>query len=208
MAVVVPGTGDTPVIEDGLYEVTCIDTEELMMVDKFSGGKERAKIKLHLQVHGTDDGEGEEVIIDPLLNLKWSSGGDWPASTLYLYAVALCGPQDGDVAFDTDNLKGKTATALTRTETAGAWPKVKEIMPLKKGVKNAPTQHVSNGKPLAEAGIDALTEAQALAAWFDAVKAHGYTPKEIGDHSVAKYQRQVSQLTASERDALALELQP
>ena len=34
MAVVVPGTGDTPVIEDGLYEVTCIDTEELSMVDR------------------------------------------------------------------------------------------------------------------------------------------------------------------------------
>ncbi len=132
MAVVEPGTGDVPVIEDNIYDVTCIDTEELEMVDKYSDGQKRKKIKVHLQVHGTDDGEGHEIVLDPLLNLKWSSGGNYPASTLYMYAVALCGPQDGDVAFDTDNLKGKKARALIRTEEPGTWPKVKEIMPVGK----------------------------------------------------------------------------
>lgn len=137
MAYVAPGTGEAPVIEDGLYEVTCVGLEELEMADEYSNGEPRAKLKVKLQVHGTDDGDGKEVILDPLMNLKWSAGGKYPASTLFTYATAFCGPQNGDIGFDTDTLKGKKAQALIQTEP-GKWPKVTQIVALKKGKAAAP----------------------------------------------------------------------
>jgi hypothetical protein len=133
MAVVEPGSGDVPVIEDDTYDLTCIDVEEVTQADKYAGGAMRKKLKVYVKVHGTDDGEGNEIVLDPLVNLKWSSGGDYPASTLYLIAVALCGPQDGEVPFDTDNLKGKRGRGVIMTDAPGTWPKIKTWLAVKKG---------------------------------------------------------------------------
>lgn len=139
MAIVQPGTGEAPVIEDGLYEVTCIDLEELEMADEYSNGELRPKVKVRLQVHGTDDGDGNDVVLDPLMNLKWSAGGKYPASTLFTYATAFCGPQDGNFPFDTDDLMDKKAQALIQTEP-GKWPKVTQIVALKKNGAKAPAK--------------------------------------------------------------------
>lgn len=139
MAIAEPSTGDAPEIEDGLYDMTCTDVSDPFEEMDFNGKKKIKKVRIFLQVHGTDDGEGNEVTLDPKVNLKWSAGGDYPPSTLFLFATALCGPQDPDVGFDTDNLKNKSCQGMIKTET-GKWPRIepKSLLPLKKnGAKAA-----------------------------------------------------------------------
>lgn len=151
MAIVEPGSGDVPVIEDDLYDVTVVGLEEYEQADQYSNGKVVKKLKVHMRVHGTDDGEGNEIVLDPIVNLSWFDGGDngANASNLYKFAVALCGPQDGDIPFDTENLKGKTARATIKTAAPGQWPKVKDLMPLKRGngIKATPVKADTSKSP-------------------------------------------------------------
>lgn len=150
MPVVEPSVGDVPIIEDDLYDFTILGTEVTEKADKFSGGKKVKKLRVSMQMHGTDDGEGNELVLDPLINLKWSAGGDYPASTLYLLATAVCGPQDPDIPFNTDTLDGKKGRASVKTDKPGeTWPRVKEFMaPKKNGARTttvapAPTTNTS-----------------------------------------------------------------
>ena len=198
MAIAEPSTGDAPEIEDGLYDITCVDVSEPFEELDFNGKKMISKVRIFFQVHGTDDGEGNEYVLDPKVNLKWSPGGTYPASTLFLYATALCGPQDGDIPFDTDNLKGKSARATIKTE-AGKWPRISDLMAPKKG-KAAPvddTPFDTDDKPPLK---DALAEAAALAAIVDEAKAIGFSMKEITDVATSTFGKPPKDLTADERE--------
>ena len=210
MAIAEPSTGDAPEIEDGLYEVTCVDVSDPFEELDFNGKKQIKKVRIFLQVHGTDDGEGNEIILDPKVNLKWAPGGNYPPSTLFTFATAMCGPQDPDIPFNTDNLLQKSARATIKTEP-GKWPKVSDMMPLKKNGARAPAPSPTvddapfdtDDKPTL---TDSLAEGVALSEWFESVKAIGYTPKEILDHAQGKYGKAPKDLTQAERDELSQEL--
>lgn len=163
MAIAEPSTGDAPEIEDGMYDLTCTDVSDPFEEMDFNGKKKIKKVRIFIQVHGTDDGEGEEVVLDPKVNLKWSPGGDYPPSTLFLYATALCGPQDGDIAFDTDNLKGKSCQGMIKTET-GKWPRIepKSLLPIK---KNGGTQAKATSASKSPALVNFMGETDWPAFW-------------------------------------------
>lgn len=200
MAIAEPSTGDAPEIEDGLYELTCVNVSDPFEEKDFAGTKMIKKVRIFMQVHGTDDGEGNEVVLDPKVNLKWSPGGDYPASTLYLYATALCGPQDPDIAFDTDNLKRKSAKGMIKTE-AGKWPRIepKSLLPIKKGKATASAIEdvpFDTEPPLR----DALADAAALATIVDEAKKIGFSMKEITDVCQSEFNKPMKELTAEERE--------
>jgi hypothetical protein len=209
MAIAEPSTGDAPEIEDGLYEVTCTGVSDPFEEMDFNGKKKIKKVRIFLQVHGTDDGEGNEEMLDPKVNLKWSPGGNYPPSTLYVFATAFCGPQDGDVAFDTDNLINKRARATIKTEP-GKWPKVTDMMALKKNGQSAPTAAQEARQPTNVDDVpfdtgEPSTGASTINAWLDSMKAVGFNTKEIIDLCKSRFEKLPRDLSDLERDLLQKE---
>jgi hypothetical protein len=208
MAIAEPSTGDAPEIEDGMYNLTCTDVSDPFEEMDFNGQKKIKKVRIFIQVHGTDDGEGGEVTLDPKVNLKWSSGGDYPPSTLYLYATALCGPQDGDIPFDTDNLKGKSCQGMIKTE-AGKWPRIepKSLLPLKKGkgIDFSKLPIASNAAKVESDDVPFETDASPLNAWLDAMKGVGFSTKEIIDLCKSRFEKMPKDLSDLERGLLSTE---
>lgn len=206
MAIAEPSTGDAPEIEDGMYDLTCTDVSDPFEEMDFNGKKKIKKVRIFIQVHGTDDGEGEEITLDPKVNLKWSPGGDYPPSTLFLYASAFCGPQDGDVPFDTDNLKGKSCQGMIKTET-GKWPRIepKSLLPAKK----------NGAKHVADKGFETQldpdddvpyeTEASPLNDWLTAMRGVGFSTKEIIDLCKSRFEKLPRELSDLQRDLLGKE---
>ena len=198
MPTIEPSGSAAPEIEDGLYTATWLDAEE-KYVEADAFGKNH-KLEIHLEV---DLGNGETERLDPLVNWAWSE-----RATLYKFALGFGGVVDLTSAFDTDQMKGKQAQVLIKTDTEkSAWPKVVDVIAIKKGKSPAPTvddvPFDTDDKPTL---TDALAEGVALSEWFESVKAIGYTPKEILDHAQGKYGKAPKDLTPAERDELSQEL--
>ncbi len=222
MAIVQPGSGDIPEVEPGLYTFKIIKTKQDIRQDDTFGNAGEPVLEIHCELADIVDEEGEPIILRPIVNLKYSQGGKYQPSTLYLFAKAAgVAPREGQ-PFDTDLLEGRVLQGMVRQEE-GKWPKIepKSLMPVKAGkmgAHNAPTGHQDG----ADAPFDIidrfaradgltreqeLTEAAALAAWFENVRSIGYTPKEINDHAAAAYDgRLAKDLTAIERGELAKSL--
>lgn len=209
MTIVEEGSGEAPVIEDNMYTLTVVSAVTGIREgpDKFNPEVVDAPIvHINTALEGTADDEGNPIILRSTMNLKFSRGGTYQPSTLFLFAQAFGVVPEVGTPFDTDWLKGKKARGMVRTGTEGKWPKVipESLIPMPKasGVK-APTSPVEGAEPPLS---DALAEAAALANWFEEIKSIGYSTKEILDRATGKYGKTPKDMTAAERDALAKEL--
>ena len=222
MALVEEGSGEAPIIEDNMYTLTVVSAVVGIREgpDKFNPEVVDAPIvHINTALEGTEDDEGNPIVLRSTMNLKFSRGGTYQPSTLFLFAQAFGVVPDVGTPFDTDWLKGKKARGMVRTETEGKWPKVipESLIPMPKGNgRNAPSAVQEARQPsnvddvpfdTVPALADQLAEAAALANWFEEVKGIGYTTKEILDHCKAQYDgRLPKDLTADERVALGQEL--
>ena len=165
MPVVQPSVGGkAPELEDGLYAVTCIGVDAKVVENDPYGNNE--KLEFHLQLDDKLDEEGEAIVLDPRINLKWNE-----KSTLYKYAQAFGLNAQPNEPFNTDAFKGKRARALIQTETAGNWPRVKDLMPIK---GKAPA------KPVAQADDD--TDEPDFTAFWKRVRAGGYDREQVAPY--------------------------
>lgn len=191
MPTIEPSATAAPEIEDGLYVATWLDAEE-KYVEADAFGKNH-KLEIHLEV---DLGNGQTEKLDPLVNWAWSE-----RATLYKFALGFGGVVDLGSAFDTDDMKGKQAQVLIKTDAEkSAWPKVVDVIAIKKG-KAAPANEETPFDTAAPA-LDALAAAKALADFVEGAKAIGYTAKEIGDLATGQFGKPLKDLTLEERDQL------
>ena len=123
--------GDAPSIEDGLYIVTVKEVSEQIMENDQFGHPDKLRFKF--LVDGVMDEAGEPVYLDPLVNKKLSKPDSKMQSTLSkwvaVFGVAVIGGR-----LDTDAFVGKKAQAIIETDfEKSEWPRVKQLLPLKKG---------------------------------------------------------------------------
>ncbi len=211
MSVVSPSTGDAPEVEDGLYTLRILRHEDAVRSNDDEYDPGAPIVKVYVALEDTDDGEGNEIILRPIMNRKWSAGGKYPASTLYLYAKAFGVAGDPKEAFDTDWLDGARARGMVKTETVGGWPKIeaKSLLPMvKRGAQSAPRkaqEAAPASLPGEDASLAAQADANALASFWEAAEteADRGTVSEMADTMFGKT---VSKLTTSERDSLLEEL--
>ena len=116
MAIVNPGGGEVPVIEDGLYLATVTASTPITLDEPDKYGND---LKLEIQIAFADM-DGNKFTLEPRVNLKWGE-----MSTLYAIAVACGCEANPNVPFDTDDLLGKKVQVLVETAEAGKWPRVK-----------------------------------------------------------------------------------
>lgn len=138
LAIVEEGSVEAPIIDDGLYGLTVVSA-----VVGIREGPDRYNpevidapiVHINMALNNTRDGEGNPIVLRSTMNLKFSRGGSYPPSTLFLYAKAFGVLPPQGSPFDTDWLVGQTAQGMIRTEEAGKWPKVinESLMPAKKG---------------------------------------------------------------------------
>lgn len=155
MAIVEEGSGEAPVIDDGLYELTVVSaiTGIREGPDKYNPEVVDAPIvHVNMAVGGTEDEEGKPIVLRSTMNLKFSRGGSYPPSTLFLYAQAFGVAPPQGTPFDTDWLVGKKAQGMVRTEEEGKWPKVinESLIPVKKN-GGTPTTHANAAARKADA---------------------------------------------------------
>ena len=124
--------GEAPVIEDGLYTVTVVEvTEQTMENDQFGHPE---KLRFKLLIEGLEDEDGDHVYLDPLLNRKLSLPDAKMQSTLSKW-TAIFGVAITAGGIDTDDFINRRAQALIQTAEPGSWPRVKDLLPLRKGAK-------------------------------------------------------------------------
>ncbi len=138
MAIVEEGSGEAPIIEDNMYTLTVVSAVTGIREgpDKFNPEVVDAPIvHINTALEGTEDDEGNPIVLRSTMNLKFSRGGTYQPSTLFLFAQAFGVVPDVGTPFDTDWLKGKKARGMVRTETEGKWPKVipESLIPMPKG---------------------------------------------------------------------------
>ena len=125
---------EAPEIEDGLYPVTVKAVEQTVIEnDKFGHPN---KLRFTLALDGVTNESGETVTLDPLINEKLSMPDAKMISTLTKWA-AVFGVAIVHGGIDTDDFIGKRAQVLIQTANPGDWPRVKDLLPAKKG--SAPT---------------------------------------------------------------------
>lgn len=216
MAIVEEGSGEAPQISDDMYTLTVVSaiTGIREGPDKYNPEIVDAPIvHINTAVGDLKDDDGNPIVLRSTMNLKFSRGGTYQPSTLYLFAVAFGVCPEPGTPFDTDWLKGKKARGMVRTEKEGTWPKVIPEslipMPKTKAVEtppfDAPSVPVGGAEPPL---ADALAEAAALTDWTESLHVHGYSTKELIDHAMSKYQKPLKDLTAAQRDELGKELTP
>ncbi len=201
MAIVEEGSGEAPVIADGPYTLTVVSaiTGIREGPDKYNPEIVDAPI-VHVNVAVGDlvDEDDKPIVLRSTMNLKFSRGGTYQPSTLYLYAVGfgVCPPEG--TPFDTDWLKGKQATGIVKTEKEGKWPAVvaESLIPAKKGAQKPSTARQGGAQPVSpgDAQLDAAADAQALESFWEecdkdflrrvvaetcAVMYPGRTPKDL-----------------------------
>lgn len=132
MSVVEPGgSGDVPVIDDGLYDavITAIKDVTLDEPDRFGN-----QDKVEIQVSFTD-ADGEPHTLEPRVNRKWGE-----KATLFTIAMA-CGLDVSPYEpFDTDDLLKRKVRVLVETPEEGKWPRVKSWSRTARGKASAPAQ--------------------------------------------------------------------
>jgi hypothetical protein len=138
MAIVEPSKSDAPVLEDGLYPVTCQGVDERTVDNDMFGNKE--KLEFHLLIEGETYEDGEPVTLDPRINRKWSE-----KATLYEWALAFGLNVSPEAPIDTDLFKGKKARAIIETAKEGDWPRVKKLMKRSGEVATTGTAKMAEG---------------------------------------------------------------
>lgn len=137
MSVVEPGgSGDVPVIDDGLYDavITAIKDVTLDEPDRFGN-----QDKVEIQVSFTD-ADGEPHTLEPRVNRKWGE-----KATLFTIAMA-CGLDVSPYEpFDTDDLLKRKVRVLVETPEEGKWPRVKSWSRTARGKASAPAQRPTEG---------------------------------------------------------------
>lgn len=185
MAIVEATAGSAPEIEDGLYPVTCVAVEQTVMENDKFGHKNKLRFKL--EIEGAFDGDGEQVYLDPLINEKLSLPDAKMVSTLTIWAGVFGVPIKAG-RIDTDDFIGKRAQALIQTEKEGDWPRVKDLLPAKKG-QAAPTNGAASAPdtvvflsvdPKSGEGVIDWTKFWAIA------HRHGLNVKHISDAADGK----------------------
>ncbi len=204
MSLVEESKGTAPSIPDGVYTFQITDVIDGIRQSDTFGKAGEPTVTLRCLIMGILNEEGEDVYLDPLLARKFSRGGKYQPSNLYLFAKgAGVVPPEGH-PFDTDLLKDKVLTGMIVTEE-GKWPKfvLESIKPAAK-----PPAQKAQGAP-SEARVpweSAETGVDDLATWRTKLIDVGYTPAEIANHSKAAYDRLPADLTPIEREELAKSL--
>lgn len=125
---------EAPEIEDGLYPVVVRAVEQTRLENDQFGHPDKLRFKLEIEGFTNDD--GSPMMLDPLVNEKLSMPDAKMVSTLTKWAQVFGVPiVRGGI--DTDDFIGKRAQALIKTEKQGDWPRVKDLMPAKKGLAPA-----------------------------------------------------------------------
>ena len=163
MSVIQPSTSEAPVLEDGLYTVVCSGVEEKTVENDQFGRND--KVVVHLKIDDKLDENGDPIVIDPMMNRAWSE-----KATLFHYAQAFGLDPDPMQAFDTNSMVGRKAQALIATEKEGAWPKVRELLPFKKGAGPSP-------RPVLEEVVEPDFDG-----FWKRVRAGGYDRKEVAPY--------------------------
>ena len=149
---------EAPEIEDGLYPVTVTAVEQTTMeADKFGHPE---KLRFTLALEGVVNENGETVTLDPLINEKLSMPDAKMISTLTKWA-AVFGVPIVHGGIDTEDFIGKRAQALIQTANPGDWPRVKDLLPAKKG--SAPP--ATNGVAAANAFLKVEASGDPIVDW-------------------------------------------
>jgi hypothetical protein len=195
MTIVEEGSGEAPEIEDGLYDLTVISAVTGIREgpDKYNPEIIDAPIvHINMAVGDYVDEDGKPIVLRSTMNLKFSRGGSYPPSTLYLYAVAfgVC-PAQG-TPFDTDWLQGKKAQGMIRTEEEGKWPRVvnESLIPAKKGSAQKAATKPQEARQAAEPpfDVDDDDDAKALSSWWAETRKQGITRAQVNEMSQALFE--------------------
>ena len=214
MSLVEESKGTAPQIPDGVYTFQITDVIDGIRQSDTFGKAGEPTVTLRCLIMGILNEEGEDVYLDPLLARKFSRGGKYQPSNLYLFAKgAGVVPPEG-YPFDTDLLNGRVLMGKIETEV-GKWPKVvpEALMPVKavKGqpvplgqkAQEAPSEG-ADAPPWAEG--DALAEAEALAQWFASLISLNLKRDDIVDAALDVFGKPPKNLTAAEREQLGKSL--
>ena len=205
MSIVEESKGTAPSIPDGVYTFQITDVIDGIRQSDTFGKAGEPTVTLRCLIMGIMNEEGEDVYLDPLLARKFSRGGKYQPSNLYLFAKgAGVVPPEGH-PFDTDLLKDKMMTGMIVTEE-GKWPKfvLESLKPAGKAIKGQPVA-ADDTAPWVDP-IDSLAEAEALAEWFDDLIAVNIKRKDIVDSALDLYGKPPRDLSAAEREQLAKSL--
>ncbi len=218
MAIVQPSSGEAPQIPDGLYTLKILSATQGMRDNYEDKSILEPFLRVQVQVADTEDEEGKEIVLRTDMTLKWSAGGKFPASTLYLYANAFGVSPGPDMPFDTDLLVNRVAQGMVKTPPEGGWPAVvrDSLMPVK-AVKGQP-QPIDFSKmslPQSQKAQEAPSEATPfdtaplgddLDLIQDEAKKIGYSMKEIIDVAQSEFGKKPADLDAAERDRFRIAL--
>lgn len=151
MSVVEPGgSGDVPIIPDGLYTATITAVKDVTLDEPDRFGNQE---KVELQVSFTAD--GEDFTLDPRVNRKWGE-----KATLFSIAQACGLDPDPYASFDTDDLNHCKVKILVETPEEGKWPRVKAWSRVRGSKASAPSQ-----KPTEASETPALIQADGEVNW-------------------------------------------
>ncbi len=218
MAIVSPG-GDAPQMDEGLYTFKIIETKQAVRQDDTFGKAGEPVLEVYCEMADTEDEDGNPIVLRPIVALKFSQGGKFQPSTLFLLAKAAgVLPPEGQ-PFDTDLLEGRVMQGMVRQEE-GKWPRIepKSLMPVK-AVKGQPVpiDFSKMSLPQSQKAQEAPSEgADATAPWdidpnavatiIEQARAIGFSPKEIIDVAQSEFGKKPAELTAEERDRFRIAL--
>ncbi len=138
---VIPVTESVVLLNDGSYEVECIDAEPDQLENPQWGSGDI--IRFQFKVIGEFDKAGEPVILDPIATAALT-----PQTKLWSWSIALGEQPVIGEDFDTDRLLNKRALAQVKSDlkpdgTKG-FPKIKNLIPLPKSTPKGRTRTQAN----------------------------------------------------------------
>ena len=152
--------------------------------------------RFYFDVDGKKDEEGNQATTDAISSRALS-----PKSKLWDWLVAFgLRPEVGKV-IDLESVIGRKVMIVV--EAHGEYTRVGKLVPLPEGMAQPANDDAPFDTEPKQPLADALAEAAALSEWFERVKAIGFTPKEILDHSVAMTGKTPKDLTPDEREQLS-----
>src|SRR5690242_4000836 len=97
MAIVRESKGKAPEVPEDFYTFTIIKAETgVRQSDKYGKAGEPT-LTVFCQLDDIEDEDGDVIVLDPELSLKFSRGGKYQPSNLYLYAKAAgVLPEEGE----------------------------------------------------------------------------------------------------------------
>ena len=201
MAIVNEGSGDIPNVDAGLYTFKIVKTKSDVRQDDTFGNAGDPVLEIYCELADVVDEEGEPIVLRPIVNLKFSRGGKFQPSTLYLFAKAAgVAPPEGQ-PFDTDLLEGRVLQGMVQQEE-GKWPRIepKSLMPVKVKAMSQKAQEAPSeaAVPWQEDVVDADT----VSAWWKDILGQGFERKAIVDLSKEMFERLPGELSADELKGL------